>query len=181
VRIGLLAAALALALAGCGAENNVYVASNTLIGLNAGVNSTMTSGKIFLGYERDFVAVIPKAGEGTPADKEEEEEEEEDDAASNEVTGVHWESETGRDLMAVLGCTDLRAKGIFVRGFTEYIATGQAARNFAVATKMNAQTSVVRNFFECLRDDTRTVKGSQEPPAAPATQPTPPTGGSTDG
>lgn len=178
MRIGLLAAASLLLLSAC-EQNNVYVASNTLIGLNAGVNPAQSTGKIFFGYERDFVAIIPKAVDNpppadtvaAPAGSTTSDAEASGDGQSPStaaptapvVQGVSWKSEQGegKELMSVLGCTDVQAKGIFIRRFTEYLATGQAARNFAVALRLKdvEQDEVIDQFFKCLKKPVEEASG----------------------
>jgi hypothetical protein len=100
------AVALSVALTAC-QPTNLYVGSNTVVGVNGSMNTEQTAGHLIVGYDRRFAAIVPKSvptGEGD-----------------------------GREAMAVLSCSELRVEGIFLTGFTEYLATGRAARKFAAA------------------------------------------------
>ncbi len=39
--------------------SNLYIAHDTVIGVNAAVNTERTSGRSVIGYDRDFVTVVP--------------------------------------------------------------------------------------------------------------------------
>jgi|GEM_PF-784839 len=121
--LGLILAALTLA--ACEA-NQLYIAHDTVLGLNANVNSARTSGKLVFGYDRQFGTLIPKS-----VDVE--------------------EGQTGneREAMAVLACSDVGVESIFLTRFVEHLATGQAARNFAKALAENPD-DVNLGFFECF-------------------------------
>ena len=125
--LGLLLAALTLA--ACEA-NQLYIAHDTVLGLNANVNSARTSGKLVFGYDRQFGTLIPKS-----VDVEE-------DQAGN-----------GREAMAVLACSDVGVDGIFLTRFVEHLATGQAARNFAKELA-DSPDDVNLGFFQCFEANT---------------------------
>jgi len=137
-----IAAVLLAAGASACESRQLYIASNTVAGLHAELNTAQTNGKLVFGYERDFVAIIPKSvensGENAPA-------------PGTLADTVNWRSGEGRELMSVLGCTDLKVDGIVISRFNEYLATGQAAKNFAVAIRLENAAKITRAFFECLR------------------------------
>ena len=123
--LGLLLAALTLA--ACDA-NQLYIAHDTVLGLNANVNSARTSGKLVFGYDRQFGTLIPKSVSV-----------EEDQNGSSK----------GREAMAVLACSDVGVDGIFLTRFVEHLATGQAARNFAKELA-DSPDNVNLGFFQCF-------------------------------
>ncbi len=87
-------------LVGCAsAGKQVYIASDTSLGVVGAMNTARTSGKLMLGYDRKFVAYIPK-----------------------------MQDEVGQgDAMATFNCTHVQIKGITVTRFYERLATGDAA------------------------------------------------------
>jgi hypothetical protein len=121
------AVALMLGLSAC-EPTNLYVGSNTIVGLNGSMNTQQTAGHLILGYDRRFAAIVPKSvptGEGD-----------------------------GKEAMAVLSCSELKVEGIFLTGFTEYLATGQAALDFSrnVAADENpndGSSAAMTRFFSC--------------------------------
>lgn len=46
---------------GCSTDNHVHIASDTSLGINGTLDSTRTSGKVVIGYDRKFYAYIPQA------------------------------------------------------------------------------------------------------------------------
>ncbi len=54
-------------LTGCATSDHMFVASDTSLGVTGNINSTSTSGKVVIGYERKFVAYIPKKGDSGDA------------------------------------------------------------------------------------------------------------------
>lgn len=122
-----VSAGATLALTAC-QPTNLYVGSNTIVGLNGSMNTEQTAGHLILGYDRKFAAIVPKSvptGEGD-----------------------------GKEAMAVLSCSELKVQGIFLTGFTEYLATGQAAldfsRNVAADKDPNDGSSkAMTRFFSC--------------------------------
>ncbi|MEP5730835.1 MAG: hypothetical protein ABJL67_15865 [Sulfitobacter sp.] len=97
----LTAVSAALLLCNC-APKHLYVAHETVFGLNAKVNQGRQQGQLLLGYDRDFVTVIPTnvAVPGKP-------------------------SET--DAMALVHCTRVEVEGIHLSGYSDFTATGDAA------------------------------------------------------
>ena len=119
----------ALTLAACDA-NQLYIAHDTVLGLNANVNSARTSGKLVFGYDRQFGTLIPKSV----------------DVEDNQ-------NGEGREAMAVLACSDVGVEGISLTRFVEHLATGKAAKNFAQA--LAGRTDPVNlGFFECFNSST---------------------------
>ena len=127
---GLILAVLAL-LPGCEA-NQLYLAHRTVVGINAGVNPEQTDGTLLIGYDRAFATIIPRSVPSDPAK-----------GSSN-------------DAMSALVCSELAVEGITVRRYTESVATGQAAINFAkaLAAKNTPTTEAakVKDFFDCFKE-----------------------------
>jgi len=118
-----LAAGVALILSAC-EPVNLYVAHSTVVGLNAAGSADRGSGHLIIGYDRHFGAIVPKS---VPV-------------------------EEGEEAMSVLSCSDLKVDGIFLAGFTEYLATGRAATGFAkvVASDTDpAQKTAMDQMFDC--------------------------------
>ncbi|NJO35067.1 MAG: hypothetical protein HC869_20100 [Rhodospirillales bacterium] len=114
---------MALILSAC-EPVNLYVAHSTVVGLNAAGSADRGSGHLIIGYDRHFGAIVPKS---VPV-------------------------EEGEEAMSVLSCSDLKVDGIFLAGFTEYLATGRAATGFAkvVASDTDpAQTTAMDQMFDC--------------------------------
>lgn len=117
------AAALALSLAAC-EPTNLYVTHTTVLGVNGAMNADQSSGHLIIGYDRKFAAIVPTS---VPTDQ-------------------------GTEAMSVLSCSDLKVDGIFLAGFTEYLATGEAAQLFAdaVANQTDAEKSrAMSQLFDC--------------------------------
>lgn len=97
IRIALLLPA-AMLCACTSLSKQVYVASDTSLGVNGAVNTAQTAGKLVIGYDRKFVAFVPKKDE---------------DADSS-------------DVMSVYNCTHLEITGLRISKFREKLATGKA-------------------------------------------------------
>lgn len=97
IRVGLL---LSVTLLGActSLSKQVYVASDTSLGVNGAVNTAQTAGKLVIGYDRKFVAYVPK---------------------------INYEGDS--DVMAVYNCTHLEVQGLRITAFRERLATGDAA------------------------------------------------------
>lgn len=125
IRSFLLLLAAAASVASCADSGQLYIASHTVIGVNAAVNTQQTAGHLTVGYDRWF--------------------------ATNPPTSVSSPAKDGkpatRDAMAVLSCSELVVAGIFLTGFTEHLATGQAAKDFA--EQLKADPKKVDDFFQC--------------------------------
>jgi hypothetical protein len=139
VRRTVVSAGAALALiAGLTAcePTNLYVSSNTVVGVNGAMNADQTSGHLIVGYDRRFAAIVPKSAHVLK-----------DDGSIDESV-----SEDAREAMSVLSCSELEVDGIFLTGFTEYLATGEAARKFAenVADERTiAANAAMAKIFDC--------------------------------
>ncbi len=92
-----------LALPAC-EPNNLYVAHDTVVGLNARVNEGRQQGQLVFGFDRDFATVIPKSVELDNGDA---------------------------DVMALLNCTHLEVDGIYLDRYSDLTATGDAAINLS--------------------------------------------------
>lgn len=117
------AAGAALTLSAC-EPVNLYVAHSTVVGLNAAGNVDRSSGHLIIGYDRHFGAIVPKS---VPVAE-------------------------GKEAMSVLSCSDLKVDGIFLAGFTEYLATGRAATGFAEAVAKitdTKQKTGMDQMFDC--------------------------------
>ena len=131
----IVARALALVLlAGC-EPNQLYMASHTVVGINAAVNPEQTTGSLLIGYDRSFATVIPRSVETTATD------------------GTQT-----RDAMSALVCSNLSVDGITIRRYTESLATGEAAKTFADKLKSDSDRqpgtalAAVKDFFDCFKD-----------------------------
>ncbi|WP_306113976.1 MULTISPECIES: hypothetical protein [unclassified Roseovarius] len=96
---GLIFASLVL-LPGCDTRN-LYVAHDTVLGINAVVNQGRQKGQLVVGYDRDFATVIPKSVDPTS-------------------TGE-------KDAMALVNCTELEIDGIYLNAYSDVMITGDAA------------------------------------------------------
>ena len=120
--IGLLVP-IAASLCACGA-NNLYVAHDTVLGVNAQVNPSRQQGRLAIGYDRDFATIIPQAVVVDDPLREGEE-----------------------DVMALLGCTEVEVDGLFLTSYTDSLASGYAAIKFAEKLADNAGDG--RALFAC--------------------------------
>lgn len=92
-------------IAGC-EPRNLYVAHDSVVGLNAQVSPDRQQGQLIVGYDRDFVVVIPKSVEkGGGTNK--------------------------RDAMSLLNCTHLEVDGLFLTEYADSVASGEAAVKLA--------------------------------------------------
>jgi hypothetical protein len=156
----LLPACAVTLLTGCEA-NQLYLASHTVVGINAAVNPEQTNGWLIVGYDRSFATVIPRSVEtpgGTTRDAQ-------TPAAGDTTRDAQTPTAGGttRDAMSALACSSLSVKGITIKRYTESIATGEAARRFAaklaVDTKSGAvDVNAVKDFFDCFKDKPNTDK-----------------------
>ena len=120
----LLPLAVAGVLLGCEASQ-LYVGADTVIGLNAGVNTERTAGHFIFGYDRNFATVIPKS-----------------------VPGVVGNPDpNAREAMSALSCSKVSTDGIFLSGFKESLATGGAAKAYAEKIQQG-QTTTMFNCFK---------------------------------
>lgn len=133
-----LLVAAPLFLAGCEAQQ-LYIASHTVIGVNASVNQARSAGKLMIGYDRDFAVVIPKS-----VDRFSSAEEPNADGTKKKVVVKY------RDAMSAMSCTDMEVDGIFMTRFSESIATGYAAENFASKLALQGASVQAEKFFSCF-------------------------------
>ena len=112
----------------CACEaNNLYVAHDTVLGVNAQVNPSRQQGRLVIGYDRDFATIIPQA------------------------VAIKDPSRAGEeDVMALLGCTELEVDGLFLTKYSDSLASGGAAIEFAKKVGTNAGQG--RAFFACHED-----------------------------
>ena len=129
VKFKILVLASVLAVGGCEARQ-LYISHDTVIGLNASVNTERTSGKLLFGYDRQFGVLIPKSVD----------------------VGESKDGES-REAMSVLSCSQVRVDGITLARFVEHLATGEAAKNFATALAENP-SEVNLGFFDCFESPT---------------------------
>jgi len=109
-------AAICVIAAGC-APQNLYVSHDVVVGVNAQLSADRQQGRLLVGYDRDFITIIPK---------------------SVEVPG-----EEGREVMSLLGCTELTVDGIFISSFADTLASGEVAKKFAASLAEDTR------FFDC--------------------------------
>ena len=112
-----------LALAGCEATH-LFVAHQTVVGVDAAVDTQMTKGHLVIGYDRNFVAIIPKSVDA----------------------GVSAQGGPQRDAMSAVACHKVEVKGIALTQFTEYLATGEAAKTYAESLRRRTPGQL----FNCL-------------------------------
>ena len=108
--------------------NQLYMGSRTVVGVNAAVNPEQTEGRLVVGYDRDFAAVVPRSAPGA--------------------------SGRGRDAMSALVCSELAVSGLTIRRYTESLATGEAAATFAANLHTIPDTGgaqAIKDFFDCFR------------------------------
>ncbi|MBI1733207.1 MAG: hypothetical protein HYR49_10650 [Gammaproteobacteria bacterium] len=114
--------AICLFAGGCtSAGKYVYIASDTSLGVIGAMNTAQTSGKLIIGYDRDFIAVVPKkpaSGNKATASA----------AGTNDLP-----PDRPGDALSAFNCTHVEIKGIKVTKFYERLATGPAAIALAAA------------------------------------------------
>lgn len=131
--IGRSAAVSLVALGLCGCQpGQLYVAANTSIGVNASVNTARTAGHLQIGYDRQFATIVPRSV---------------DLPANATDTGLATPSQ-GKEIMAVVSCSDVEIQGIFLTKFVESLATGRAARGFA--RRLADDQANANSIFACF-------------------------------
>jgi hypothetical protein len=123
-----------LTLAGCQWGQQLYVAYDTKLGIDANVNTTMTSGSIDIGYDRRFITWVPRSVEVVDGDGQ----------------AVAGEDGNAKEVMSVLACSELRVGIISIDYYDESLATGRAATAFAKALKDPKNRKVAEDYFECF-------------------------------
>lgn len=113
---------LLLALGAC---QNLYIASDTHAGIQASLNTARTAGKLSIGWERDFIVLIPRSVDVVKATEDMEKREGANAASgqsnTDDPTGGKYEA------MSVASCTDFDTDGIYITRFEQKLATGYAA------------------------------------------------------
>jgi hypothetical protein len=117
--LALTVALLSATISGCEATH-LFVAHHTVVGVDAAIDTQMTRGHLVVGYDRNFLAIVPKTVETTTPGQ--------------------------RDAMSAIACNKVQVKGIVLTQFTEYLATGDAAKAYAEALKARKG----RQLFNCL-------------------------------
>lgn len=111
-----------LSMSGCAQTSGLFIAHDTVLGVNAAVNIQKPSGHVIIGYDRNFGTYVPKS--------------------------VPAEDGSGKEAMSVLSCSELKVSDLWLTGFTEYLSTGEAAQTYA--EKLAAQEWVPA--FKCFVD-----------------------------
>jgi hypothetical protein len=142
------AATIAIALlAGCEATH-LYVAHSTVVGVDGAMSSDSASGHLTVGYDRNFVTIVPKSVPIQPAGM---------GADTGQGSGGP------REAMAVLSCSEVQVSGIFLTGFSEYLATGKAGVDFAKRVGASDSTAAdqraLKELFDCYLDRRMTAAG----------------------
>jgi hypothetical protein len=138
-RIFRLAVAIRLMLLSLGAcqntEQQLYVAHDTKLGIDASYNAAMTAGSIDLGYDRRFVTWVPQSVE------------------------IYGGDNSAKEAMSVIACSMLQVGALSILYYDESMATGQAAKMFAQQLRA-AQGIVATDYFKCFSRR----EGEQETP-----------------
>ena len=133
----LLPACTVTLLTGCEA-NQLYLASHTVVGINAAVNPEQTNGWLILGYDRSFATVIPRSVQTSAAD------------------GTRT-----REAMSALACSSLSVKGITIKRYRAPRRIRRIAPRLPRCQPSSA-SGLFGRAFRCLR------VASPLPPARPA-------------
>lgn len=128
-----VAGALALLL-GLGACQNLYIASDTSAGIQASLNTARTAGKMSIGWERDFIVMIPRSVKvNSDEDGKADDKNRKNKSSSAQKNHLNKEMET----MSVASCTDFDTEGVYITKFEQRLATGEAARNLMETMRSN--------------------------------------------
>lgn len=120
-----VAGALALLL-GLGACQNLYIASDTSAGIQASLNTARTAGKMSIGWERDFIVMIPRSVKvNSDEDGKANDKNQKNKSSSAQKNHPNQEMEA----MSVASCTDFDTEGVYITKFEQRLATGEAARS----------------------------------------------------
>lgn len=106
------------------AGRQLYVAHDTVVGINAHVNNARNSGSLIIGYDRNFVALVPRS-----------------------VTTDTNHAPKDKEAMSAISCSKMEIKRIFLTKFIERLATGQAAET--LASSIN-DSSAAFNLKDCF-------------------------------
>ena len=61
MRYGGIALTLIAGLAACGEPTQLYITHNTVLGLDAAVDTNRQAGRLLFGYDRQFIALAPRS------------------------------------------------------------------------------------------------------------------------
>lgn len=129
------------AIAGCG--DTLYVAHDTVVGINANVSANRQQGQVVIGYDRDFAAVVPVM----------------------EPDPTSGSTRTTREAMAVFGCTRMETRSIFLTRYSDVISTGESAGHLAKALGKNNNSTETARLVSCgeKKDgNSQTTGGTQQ-------------------
>lgn len=119
-----------LALGVCSLSNcgdQLYVAHDTVVGINAAVSANRQQGQVVIGFDRDFAALVPVKEPDT--------------------------SDGTREAMAVFGCTRMETKSIFLTRYSDVISTGEAANKLSAKLGSGAKTAGAARLATCGEDE----------------------------
>lgn len=112
----------------CGCGDQLYVAHDTVVGVNANVSANRQQGQLVIGFDRDFAALVPvmEPAEGA--------------------------TDKSREAMAVFGCTSMTTSSIFLTGYSDVISTGEAAAKLAKALGTKGKKEGAEKLLACADD-----------------------------
>jgi hypothetical protein len=127
-RLALVLASGILA-SGCAPNGGLFVAHETIVGVNGAVNLSKPAGHLVVGYDRNFGTYVPISvpDENDPSNKE---------------------------AMSILSCSELTVSNIWLTGFTEYLSTGTAANNYAARLANQERVPAFKCFDQAEKDET---------------------------
>jgi hypothetical protein len=155
----IVVALLVLVLAGCANwGEQLYLAHDTKIGLDASINTATTSGSVDLGYDRRFITFVPRSVEIEEQDTElvgSGRQTGEGDGNTEDSQDV--ENTKAREIMSVMACSNLSVSLFTIDYYDESLATGRAAVLFAKALAQDRKW-ISEDYFECFRKKDRQQK-----------------------
>ncbi|WP_299894160.1 hypothetical protein [uncultured Ruegeria sp.] len=125
----------------CACGDQLYVAHDTVVGVNAAVSANRQQGQVVIGFDRDFAALVPVIEPGG--------------------TGSDGNPRTNREAMAVFGCTRMETKSIFLTRYSDVISTGEAANKLAAKLGSGKKTSGAARLATCGEDENGNGNGNQ--------------------
>jgi len=112
----------ALMLAPACSGRHLYVAHDTVIGVNARLNQGRNEGQLVMGYDRDFVTIIPRSVEVAPEDPDK-----------------TPPPQPALDVMSLVSCTILQVDGPSLTRYEDVIVSGDAAATYAQSGKATGE------------------------------------------